>query len=388
MSNITLYLFFASILLIFHSYLFYPLLMLFFYRGSSKKQIAFERHEDLPDLAILIAAYNEEKVIGEKILSLLNSDYPKDKIKILIGSDASSDRTDAIINEFALNNPSVHLINFSGRVGKIKIINHLSELCTASILILTDANVMFQRDTLFQLVKFYKNTEVGIVAANIFKESADDRGISLQEKKYLSLENQIKTCESNAFQLIMGAEGGCYSIRKELFSKVPVNFIVDDFYITLKVLNQNKQVLFNPLAICTEDVSNDVAGEYRRKVRISSGNFQNLFYFKQNLWPIWRPLPFVFWSHKVLRWLTPFFILTALFTSGILAFKSSVFVCLFVMQCIGFVFPVLDYTFKFKHALLKFISHFYLMNFALLVGFVKFCKGIKSSVWQPVERNV
>lgn len=388
MSNIALYLFFGSILLILHSYLFYPVLMLLFYRGTSKKQMAFERHEELPDLAILIAAYNEEKVIGEKILSLLHSDYPKDKIKILIGSDASTDRTDEIVNKFALNNPNVHLVNFPGRVGKIEIINHLSELCEATILILTDANVMFQRDTLFQLVKFYKNTEVGIVAANIFKESADNQGVSLQEKKYLSLENHIKTCESNAFQLIMGAEGGCYAIRKELFSKVPVNFIVDDFYITLKVLNQNKQVLFNPSAICTEDVSNDVAGEYRRKVRISSGNFQNLFYFKRNLWPIWRPLPFVFWSHKVLRWLTPFFILTALFASGFLAFQSDLFVCLFILQCIGFIFPILDYTFKFKYALLKFISHFYLMNFALLVGFVKFCKGIKSSVWQPVERNV
>ena len=362
--------------------------MLLFYRDTTKKQDVFERNEELPDLAILIAAYNEEKVIGEKIGSLLDSGYPKDKVKILIGSDASTDRTDAIINEYAVKYPNVELINFSGRVGKIEIINHLSDLCKASVLILTDANVMFQKDTLYQLVKFYKDEHVGIVAANIFKESVYNHGVSLQEKKYLSLENQIKTCESNAFQIIMGAEGGCYSIRKELFSKVPANFIVDDFYITLKVLNNNKQVLFNPLAICTEDVSNDVAGEYRRKVRISSGNFQNLFYFKENLWPIWRPLPFVFWSHKVLRWLTPFFIVTAWLASAFLATQSVAFFCLFMLQCIGFSFPLLDHLFNFKNTLLKFVSHFYLMNFALLVGFAKFCKGIKSSVWQPVERNV
>ena len=348
----------------------------------------YSQKEELPEVAVLIAAYNEEKVIGEKIRSVLLSDYPENKIHVYVGSDASDDNTDQIVEEFAAHNPRVKLIKFKGRVGKIEIINHLFEQCGQDILVLTDANVIFTRNNLFELVKMFRDERVGLVAANIVKESPGNEGISYQEKKYLSFENLIKAAESNAFQLIIGAEGGCFAIRRSLYSLVPSTFIVDDFFITLNVLNKNKFVIFNPEAICTEDVNSDPKGEYKRKVRISSGNFQNLVHFKDNLWPIWKPLPFVFWSHKVLRWLTPFFLLTALLTSLFLARSSFLFLILFILQLSGCLLPIFDRSLTFKNPIIKFISHFYLMNFALLGGFIRYCRGIKSSVWQPVKRNV
>ena len=186
----------------------------------------------------------------------------------------------------------------------------------------------------------------------------------------------------------MGAEGGCYAIRNNLFSKVPSKFIVDDFFITMQVLNRGKLTLFNPDAICIEDVSNDTAGEYSRKVRISSGNFQNLFFFKKFLFLFWKPVSFAFWSHKVLRWLTPFFLLSSLISSAFLMNFNHDFVFIFLIQLLGLLFPLFNYIFKFQNSILKFISHFYLMNFALLEGFFKFTKGIQTSVWQPIKRNV
>jgi cellulose synthase/poly-beta-1,6-N-acetylglucosamine synthase-like glycosyltransferase len=173
-----------------------------------------------------------------------------------------------------------------------------------------------------------------------------------------------------------------------LFSKVPLKFIVDDFFITMQVLNRGKFTLFNPDAICIEDVPSDIAGEYKRKVRISSGNFQNLFFFKKFLFTFWKPVSFTFWSHKVLRWLTPFFLILSLLSSLFLMNDHPVFITLFLIQLIGFLFPLFNYLFKFQHSVLKFISHFYLMNFALLDGFIKFTQGIKTSVWQPIKRNV
>lgn len=362
--------------------------MIVCFSKTRKTNKEYKPDENLPNVAVLIAAYNEEKVIGEKIDSVFNTNYPVSKIKIYVGSDASQDKTESIIESLQKKYSNLELVKFSGRVGKISIINHLQSLGDEEILIMTDANVIFKPNTLFELVKKFKDEKVGIVAANIIKESINDEGIAVQEKKYLSMENRIKACESNAFNLIMGAEGGCYAIRDNLFSKVPLKFIVDDFFITMQVLNRGKFTLFNPEALCIEDVPNDTAGEYKRKVRISSGNFQNLFFFKKLLFLFTKPVSYAFWSHKVLRWLTPFFLLISLFSSAFLTQWYPYFITLFILQVLGFLFPLFDYLFRFKNSSLKFISHFYLMNLALLEGFIKFTQGIKTSVWQPIKRDV
>lgn len=388
MHNVLIFVFVVSVVLIAHTYLFYPLGMILLFSRYKSRVEEYTEQDNLPEVAVLIAAYNEERVIKEKIDSVFNTTYPLTKIRVYLGSDASTDNTDAIVDVLKQKYPNLELVKFEGRVGKISIINHLQSLGDEQILIMTDANVIFRPNTIFELVKKFKDEQVGMVAANIVKESMNDEGISFQEKKYLSIENRIKTAESNAFNLIMGAEGGCYAIRDNLFSKVPLKFIVDDFFITLQVLNRGKYTLFNPNAICLEDVPSDIAGEYKRKVRISSGNFQNLFFFKKFLFTFWKPVSFTFWSHKVLRWLTPFFLITALMSSALLINSHPIFLFLFLVQCFGMLFPFFNHLLKFDNSLLKFISHFYLMNFALLEGFFRFTQGIKTSVWQPIKRNV
>ena len=387
MYNLLIIILICSSLLILHTYVFYPLLMILIYRNSNHNQLLFYSDDELPSIAILIAAYNEEKVIEKKILSVFNTNYPSSKLKVFIGSDASTDRTDEIISNLTNTYSNIEFIKFKGRVGKISIINHLQSLCDEPVLILSDANVIFKQNTIFELVKYFKESNVGLVSANIIKESSNNDGISYQEKKYLNFENKIKASESYAFNFIMGAEGGCYAIRNNLFSKVPSNFIVDDFFITMQVLERKNYVLLNNLAICIEDVTTDISSEYRRKVRISSGNFQNLFFFKHLLFDF-SSICFAFWSHKVLRWLTPFFIFICLFSSVFLIPYHKFFIWISCIQLVLLLFPLFNYFFKFNNVFLKFIAHFYLMNFALFEGFIKFIKGIKSSIWEPINRNV
>ena len=387
MYNLLIIILICSSLLILHTYVFYPLFMILIYRNSNHNQLLFYSDFELPSIAILIAAHNEEKVIEKKILSVFNTNYPSSKLKVFIGSDASTDRTDEIISNLTNTYSSIEFIKFKGRVGKISIINHLQSLCDEPVLILSDANVIFKQDTIFELVKYFKDSNVGLVSANIIKESSNNDGISYQEKKYLNFENKIKASESYAFNFIMGAEGGCYAIRNNLFSKVPSNFIVDDFFITMQVLERKNYALLNNLAICIEDVTSDISSEYRRKVRISSGNFQNLFFFKHLLFDF-SSICFAFWSHKVLRWLTPFFIFICLFSSVFLIPYHKFFIWISCIQLVLLLFPLLNYFFKFNNVFLKFIAHFYLMNFALFEGFIKFIKGIKSSIWEPINRNV
>ena len=387
MYNLLIIILICSSLLILHTYVFYPLFMILIYRNSNHNQLLFYSDDELPSIAILIAAYNEEKVIEKKILSVFNTNYPSSKLKVFIGSDASTDRTDQIISNLTNTYSNIEFIKFKGRVGKISIINHLQSLCDEPVLILSDANVIFKQNTIFELVKYFKDSNVGLVSANIIKESSNNDGISYQEKKYLNFENKIKASESYAFNFIMGAEGGCYAIRNNLFSKVPSNFIVDDFFITMQVLERKNYALLNNLAICIEDVTTDISSEYRRKVRISSGNFQNLFFFKHLLFDF-SSICFAFWSHKVLRWLTPFFIFICLFSSVFLIPYHKFFIWISCIQLVLLLFPLFNYFFKFNNVFLKFIAHFYLMNFALFEGFIKFIKGIKSSIWEPINRNV
>jgi cellulose synthase/poly-beta-1,6-N-acetylglucosamine synthase-like glycosyltransferase len=156
------------------------------------------------------------------------------------------------------------------------------------VLILTDANVYFEPDTIFELTKHYKNPAIGLVGALILNTNVKKTGISYQEKTYLSLENKIKFAEGVLGGAMIGAFGGAFSIRRDVYKPVPPKFIVDDFYITMQVLAQGKQAILEPSAVVYEDVANVPAEEFRRKVRISTGNFQNLREFRGLLIPCVR----------------------------------------------------------------------------------------------------
>lgn len=386
MYNVLLIIFILSAYAIVHSYVVYPLWLIAFTSNKRSSRPQFTLQDSLPEVAILMAAYNEEKVIGEKIASVLDTTYPLQKITIYIGSDASTDKTDSIIEEFAKKHSQIKLVRFGGRTGKSGIVNQLASEAAQSVFILTDANVIFKRDTIFNLIRHFKNDNTAQVAANIIKISPSNKGIASQEKSYIALENKIKNAESIRWNVIMGAEGGCYAIRRNNFSPVPKNFYMDDFYITLNVIEQGKEIVFDKEAICNEDVPTQSDEEFKRKVRISIGNFQNLNRYKKLLWKF-NCISFSFWSHKVLRWITPFLLLICFFTSFALMFHSNLFAILFSLQIAGFLTPAIDWTLGINISPLRFIGHFYLMNLALLKGFLIYMKGVDSNVWQPTKRE-
>ncbi len=388
MYSILWIIFFLSVYIILHSYIIYPLWLIIFPKDESEKHDCYTINDELPEVAILMAAYNEEKVIGEKIDSVLKTTYPLNKISFYIGSDASTDKTDEIITNWQKKYPQIKLVRFGGRTGKSGIINQLSDEAQAPVFILTDANVIFKEDTIFNLVRHFKSPEKAQVCANIIKVSPSNKGIATQEKSYIALENKIKFQESIRWKIVMGAEGGCYAIRKENFSKVPPKFFMDDFYITLNVIEQKKEIVFDKEAICYEDVPTQSLEEFKRKVRISIGNFQNLARYKKLLFPINTGIAFSFWSHKVFRWITPFLLLTCFMSSYFLMFYDKTFILIFLAQLLGFVTPVIDWLFTVNIPLLRFVSHFYLMNLALLKGFITYVKGVDSNVWQPTKREI
>lgn len=391
MGYFLLILFSLCLLVPFFSYIIFPWLMKI--KASSVIRIKNDYNSvtEWPTVTVVFSVFNEEKVIRRKLESILNSDYPKDKLHILIGSDNSTDATHQIIEEFIVFNSNITLIKKTNRNGKLKIINELIDLTTTEHLIFTDANVFFEPITVKALVYDLLKKDAKLVCGNIMKFSPKNQGISGQEIFYMNFENQLKHHESLVYGFCVGVEGGCYAILKDWFVKVPDGFLMDDFFITLDVIEKQGKVLFEPEAVCYEDVNDAPMIEFKRKIRISLGNFRNLKYYKHLLSPIHKGFGFAFFSHKVLRWFTPF----ALVMSFLLSFVTSYYLPIFIL--ISFCYSMLVILpamavylekAKVKIPLVNSLGHFILMNFALLLGYFKFISASNDSAWEPPKRNI
>lgn len=385
---IVAYIFWISFLLLAHTYVLYPLLLRYFSKNKKQNSIIYSV-EELPTISILLAVYNEEIVIREKIESTFKTNYPLDKIEFLIGSDASTDATEQLIQSFQVDYPQLQLRVFKGRTGKPQIINKLAEEAKNEVFVITDANVFFSDNTLFHLVKHFKNSSIGLVGGNIVNYNIKNDGISHQERSYLKGENLVKYMEGIQWGSMIGTFGGIYAVKKSVFEPVPATFLVDDFYISMAVLEQQQKAILELKAIAYEDVSNQLQEEFRRKSRISRGNFQNLVRFRSFLIKPWKGESFAYISHKVLRWIGPFFLLFMLACSAVLAQSKLIYLLAFLGEISFLLLPFVDSCLKLmkvNFGPLRFVSHFVWMNIALMNGFFQFIAGVKSNIWTPTQR--
>lgn len=346
---------------------------------------------DWPPVTIVFSVFNEEKVITRKLESIINSDYPKDKLFVLIGSDNSSDQTNSIIEHYIAGYSFIQLVKKTNRNGKLKIINELVDITTTEHLVFTDANVFFEPHTIKTLVYNLVKKDAKMVCGNIHKFSPKNEGISGQEIFYMNFENTLKHNESVVYGFCVGAEGGCYAIKKDWFVKVPDGFLMDDFFITLDVISKKGKVLFEPEAICYEDVNDAPLIEFKRKIRISLGNFRNLNYYKHLLFPMTKGFGFAFFSHKVLRWFTPFAIILSFVFALILIVYCPFFKWISLAYMLLIILPVLTILLekiRLKIPFINTLGHFILMNFALLLGYFKYISASHESAWEPPKRNV
>ncbi len=373
------------------SYIIFPWYVKVSVSNIKKTKNNYQSITEWPFVTIVFSVFNEEKVIKRKLESILNSDYPKEKIHILIGSDNSTDQTHQIVEEFISQNKNITLIKKESRNGKLKIINELFDLTNTEHLIFTDANVFFEPNTIKALVYNLIAKDANLVCGNILKFSPKNMGISGQEILYINFENQLKYNESLKYGFCVGVEGGCYGILKNSFVKVPDGFLMDDFFITLDVISKKGKVLFEPEAICYEDVNDDPMIEFKRKIRISLGNFRNLKFYKHLLFPIHKGFGFAFFSHKVLRWFTPFALVFSFFLSFILSYYFPLFILISLGYSLLIILPSLTIYLEKINLKIPFVNnlgHFILMNFALLIGYFKFISASNESAWEPPKRNV
>ena len=376
MVSLTMAISLSALCLIALTYAVYPLWQLAF----PGKTIDFSGEYTPPTVSIVFAAYNESSIIEDKIRSLYHTTYPIDLLSVWVGSDMSDDGTDAIIRSLQKEFPNLNLNVNEARSGKSATINRLVALSSAEVIIATDANILFKETTIEELVRPIAQEKATAVAGTLKYE---DKGVASStasnEKAYLSLENAIRRAESRKHGICLGMEGGLYSMKKAFWQPIPPNTFMEDFFQTVQLISRDQKVLFNESAVGLEDVSTSLQEEYKRKIRISIGNWQNLVRFYPLIFK--HPYPFggLFIMHKVLRWVTPHLYLIALaaglFTPNWLFFTAMLVglpISQLILLALGWATP---------------LAYFYAMNAALFVGFIKYIKGVKSSVWQPTKRN-
>ena len=337
--------FWISALLIIQTYLAYPLLLLILDK-TFKRAPKLLTNNYTPDISVLMAVYNEEAIIRRKIDSLFASEYPGGKMEVLVGSDSSDDSTYKILTELEHTYPDLKVINFTKRIGKAAIINRLSVVAKGEILILTDANVFPEKNTIHKLMQNFSDESVGLADTRLINTGMKKDGISLPEVAYISMEMKLKNIEGRLWGTMMGPFGGFYAVRKASYEPLSRNILADDFRICMNVISKHEKAISDPEAIVYEDVSNSLSEEFSRKVRISAGNFQNLRHFAFLLLKPFSIWSFCFISHKMLRWITPFlWLITVL--ANILLIKSSFFFSLLILVQLIFLFlPTFDFLFK------------------------------------------
>jgi cellulose synthase/poly-beta-1,6-N-acetylglucosamine synthase-like glycosyltransferase len=338
---------------------------------------------ETPRVALLIAAYNEAEVIGQRIENALAIDYPSDRIEVAIASDGSDDGTAGICERYS---GRVRALIFPRRRGKAATLNEAIPLLHAGIVVLSDANTAMDASAVRRLVRWFADPSVGAVCGRlVLTDPATGRNA---DGFYWRYETFLKRCEGRLNGLL-GANGAIYALRRELFSPLPPGTIVDDFVIPLAAkLRSGCRIVYDADAVAFEETAPDIRGEFRRRSRIGVGGLQAML----TLWPLLSPrhgwTAFTFLSHKVMRWLCPFLLLAVLACSLALIHRPLYCAALlaqgvFYGLCVvGAVVPPANRACRLMRVFPLFAS----MNLALLVGLLRGLKGKQTGIWSRTVR--
>lgn len=390
-------LFFLPFFLLFHSYVLYPVLVwAFATSGRNRKSDSssgidevrrLQPDKDSPLISVLIAAYNEEKVIGRTLACLLNSKITAGTFEIIVGSDNSKDKTGDIVTAISAEHPNVKYFHSVKRRGKTGILNWISKEAKGEILVFCDSNMMFDENALQRLAENFCDKRVGGVSGEIHLQESFSGN---QEGSYWSFESWLKAQEGILGKLI-GANGGIYAIRRELYFEYPEGVpLNDDFVTCMKVLGKGFKFNYDRGAFALEEPSPSNEDEFKRKKRIQISNLGSLRFLSEFWFPFRSVAAFFLWSHKILRWMTPF-LLIIMFAGVVLNtifwnFYSVILVAILASWVMALVGLILGRRGIRSSPFLLFY-YFYGTITAFLFGTFAYFTMQKTSTWEPTRRS-
>lgn len=386
--------FWVSLFIVFYSYVFYGVLVWaliicrnFFFRKQKK---IYEK-DFLPPVSLVIATYNEELIIREKILNTLELDYPKNNLEIYFVTDGSSDETNNILKCY----PGINILFRPERKGKVAAINHAMEYVNSPFVIFCDANTFLNKACVKEVVKHYKYESTGAVAGEkrIIDLSEKNNAAGSGEGFYWKYESLLKKLDASFFTVV-GAAGELFSIRTKLYEPVDTNILLDDFMISMNICKKGYRVMYEPAAFAMEAPSASIKEEQKRKIRISAGGFQSM-YLLRDLLNVFKygKLSFQYISHRVLRWAVCPFLFPLIFISNIIICFFSfdiLFYFLIILQLLFYFTAFIGWIFAQKNIkfTIFYIPYYFLfMNVALYAGLLRFLNNKQSVLWDKAARK-
>lgn len=385
--------------LVLYSYLGYPLLLALWaalHQLGQDLRYVFRKEDrrqpeplELPCVAVVIAAYNEERHIAARVRNLLEQDYPADKLRIYIGSDGSQDRTAEILRSFQDERLQPQI--FERNRGKASVLNDLRTQTREPIVVFSDANTFFEHQAIRKLVRWFQDPTVGGVTGELRLLGNDGEN---QDSLYWRMEQALKYFEGRIGALL-GANGAIYAVRRELWPALPANAICDDFIIGMQIPVTGHRLAYDPTAWAEEDTPSDIAEEHHRRLRIGIGNFQSLFEHPEFITRTNWATKFSYVSHKVLRWTTPHLLLTSLVATLLLAatLESAHTVpwrAWAGIQLVGYAAVSLWYRRSLagsplpRHARLP--TFFFALNWAFLLASIRYFHRSQQGTWRRTTR--
>ena len=388
-------LFWAMLLIVFYTYIGYGILLYIiirlkrFFRGKPREAV-LPPDEELPDMTLLICAYNEEDVVAEKMKNTLAIDYPKDKFRIMWVTDGSNDHTNELLKAY----PEVDIVFSPERRGKSAALKHgLRELKTRYVAF-TDANTMLNPGAMKEIARQFMDPTVGCVSGEKRVMAKKDGDMAAQgEGLYWRYESTLKRWDSELYST-MGAAGELYAIDPTLVREVPDEALLDDFMMSMYVVEAGKRIAYAPDAYAQEYGSANIFEESKRKRRIAAGGLQSIWWLRKMLNPMRQPLvTFQYVSHRVLRWsVTPVAMVILLIVNGLLSFMGAglFYDIILILQILFYTMALIGWLssrYGHKNKILYTIYYFVFMNINVFRGMAYLRTHGKSGAWEKAKRS-
>lgn len=348
---------------------------------------------DLPRVCMFVAAYNESNYVDIKVKNLLELDYPSNKVQYLWITDGSDDGTPELLKKY----PQMEVHHLPERNGKIHAMNRGMRFVDAPIVIFSDSNTTLCLEAIQILVKTFNDPKVGCIAGEkrVVSQKADGAAGS-GENMYWKFESRVKQMDSE-LNSVVGAAGELFAIRTSLFTEVETDTILDDFIISLRIAEKGYRIAYTPDAYAIETASVNVTEELKRKVRIAAGGLQTIGRLKELLNPFrfgWLSIQYI--SHKVLRWTIAPLALFFMFPVNLILFlneqagkTTSFYSIFFFFQSFMYILAIVGWAFerhKIRFKLLFVPYYFTSINYASVLGWIRFLKGKQSVNWEKSKR--
>jgi biofilm PGA synthesis N-glycosyltransferase PgaC len=384
--------FWLSLFVVFYTFLGYGILLYILVRIRrifKGKRIPPSLDQDFPTLTLIIAAYNEESIIEEKISNTLGLSYPKEKLKLIFVTDGSTDRTPDLISTYG----EIKLMHKPERSGKILAMHRAMHEVDSDVVVYTDANTFLNKDALLLIARHYADPTVGAVSGEkrVMQDAVSDA--TAGEGFYWKYESALKKWDSELYSVV-GAAGELFSVRHAVYTSVEPDTILDDFMISMRIAQQGYRIIYEPEAYASELSSENIQEELKRKVRIAAGGIQSILRLKKLLNPLHYPmLSFQYISHRVLRWtVTPFLMILALILNFVIVIQGGNWLYQLILFAQVFFYSlalagwVLERR-KIKVKALFVPYYFCMMNYAVLAGIRRYYKGTQSAAWDKAKRK-